>query len=81
MKVQKSFFLNYSFHHFSVAVVMVYFVFSEGAVFMEKFALQNCLYCDFSKMLKFPKMLGYFSIFLGHHVYNFIKYYLSNINL
>ena len=55
----------------SIGYVVVYSIFSVGAVFKEKFASQNCLNYDFSKMLKFPKMLGYFSIFLGHNVYNF----------
>ena len=80
-KFQKSKFWIDSFVAFSVGYVVVYSIFSVGAVFKEKFASQNCLNYDFSKMLKFSKMLWYFSIFLGHLVYNFIKYYLSRINL
>ena len=41
-----------SFVAFFVGYVMVYFVFSRGAIFMEKIAKQNCLFWDFSKYLK-----------------------------
>ena len=80
-KTRKSKFWIDNFVAFSISYVVVYSIFSVGAVFKEKFASQNCLNYDFSKMLKFSKMLWYFSIFLGHLVYNFIKYYLSRINL
>ena len=62
-KFQKSKFWIDSFVAFSVGYVVVYSIFSVGAVFKEKFASQNCLNYDFSKMLKFSKMLWYFSIF------------------
>ena len=51
-KFQKSNIWDCSFVGFFVAVVVVYSVFSVGAVFMEIFALQNCLFFDFSKNLK-----------------------------
>ena len=41
-----------SFVAFSIGYVMVYFVFSGGAIFMEKFVKQICLFWDFSKIHK-----------------------------
>ena len=57
-KFWKSKFWIDSFVAFLVGYIVVYPIFSVGAVFIEKFALQNCLFCEFSKILKFPKMLG-----------------------
>ena len=70
-KFQKSKFWIDSFVAFSVGYVVVYSIFSVGAVFMEKFAIQNCLFFEFSKMFKIPIKLGFFSIFFWHNVYNF----------
>ena len=41
-----------SFKAFSVSFVLMYFIFSVDAVFMEKFATQNRLFLDFSKNQK-----------------------------
>ena len=62
-KFQKSNIWIDSFVVFSIAFVPMYFVFFVDADFMEKFASQNCLFYEFSKMLKFPIMLGYSFIF------------------
>ena len=51
-KDQKSKILDDRFLGFSVAVVLVYSVFSVDAVFMEKFVDQNCQYWKFSKKHK-----------------------------
>ena len=52
MKFQRSYFWDDIFLGFSVAVVIVYSVFSVGAAFMEKFAIQNRLTLDFSNNSK-----------------------------
>ena len=38
--------------------VMVYLIFSGGALFMENFIIQNCLFWDFSKTSKLYRFCG-----------------------
>ena len=52
MKFQRSNLWDDIFLGFSVVVVIVYSVFSVGAAFMEKFAIQNRLTLDFSNNSK-----------------------------
>ena len=51
-KVQKSKIWDDRFVGFSLAVIMVYFVFSVGTAFLEKFINQNCQFWEFSKNSK-----------------------------
>ena len=51
-KVQKSKIWDDRFVGFSLAVIMVYFVFSVGTAFLEKFINQNCQFWKFSKNSK-----------------------------
>ena len=56
---------------FSVGYIVVYFVFSVGAVFMEKFEKQFCLFLEFFKEnSKWSKKRPFFGIFEAPPVAN-----------
>ena len=80
MKVQKSKIWDDRFLGFSVAVVVVYSIFSVDAVFMEKFVDQNCQYWKFSKKNTKKGVFIQQNLVLRNNFYRFFPNHLVTLS-